>query len=202
MEHLMYDNSEEIYREATRYAQINIDAEAKLKSNRRAVLSTFLICTLGYFSFNYVQNGENGVNFFSSTKTAVLGVSTTADEVKESDASFLKVLDATEVDLLKEQSQSSLPVSQQSLEHLNDSMKVLVSETNIQSASSYTKAISRELEGYKERVIVVRSGDTLSSLAQEYYGDALAYDKIIKSNPHLKDSSSKLYAGEHIKLPY
>jgi len=201
----MYDNSEEIYREATRYAQVNVDAEAKLKSNRRVVLSTFLICTMGYFGFNYVQNETTLLNSLTPSKTTVLGVTKTADNAEESDVAFLKVLNSSEVDSVKEQSQLSLPVSQQSLEHLNDSMKVLVSETNIQSASSYTEAISRELEDkneYQGRVIVVRTGDTLSSLAQEYYGDALAYDKIIRSNPHLKSSSSKLYAGEHIKLPY
>ena len=201
----MFDNSEEIYREATRHAQINVDEEAKLKSNKKVFLSTFLICTIGYFGFHYVQNETTVLNSFLSTKTAVLGATKTADNAEESDIEFLKILNLSEVDSVKEQSQLSLPVSSQSLVHLNDSMKVLVSETNIKSVSSYTEAISRELEDkneYQGRVIIVRTGDTLSSLAQEYYGDALAYDKIIRNNPHLQNSSSKLYAGEHIKLPY
>ena len=47
----------------------------------------------------------------------------------------------------------------------------------------------------------VKSGDTLSKIAKEAYGDANAYMKIFEANkPMLKDPN-KIYPGQMLRIP-
>ena len=47
----------------------------------------------------------------------------------------------------------------------------------------------------------VKSGDTLSKIAKEAYGDATAYMKIFEANkPMLKDPD-KIYPGQQLRIP-
>jgi nucleoid-associated protein YgaU len=47
----------------------------------------------------------------------------------------------------------------------------------------------------------VKSGDTLSKIAREYYGDAGRYPEIFEANkPMLKDPD-KIYPGQVLRVP-
>jgi nucleoid-associated protein YgaU len=58
-----------------------------------------------------------------------------------------------------------------------------------------------QLQGGQPKVHEVQSGDTLSSIAKEHYGDANAYNRIFAANqPMLKDPD-EIYPGQVLIIP-
>lgn len=51
------------------------------------------------------------------------------------------------------------------------------------------------------KVIVVKEGDTLSTIASRVYGNVSAYKKIYKANPELIKNENKIFIGQKIRLP-
>jgi len=47
----------------------------------------------------------------------------------------------------------------------------------------------------------VKSGDTLSQIAKEAYGDANAYGKIFEANKPMLTDPSKIYPGQTLRIP-
>ena len=54
----------------------------------------------------------------------------------------------------------------------------------------------------KARIVTIRKGDTLASLAEKFYGNAMDFKHIIYANSSIKNSKSRLYLGRKIKIPY
>ena len=55
--------------------------------------------------------------------------------------------------------------------------------------------------GWTSRTYTVQSGDTLSKIAKEQYGDAGSYQRIFEANqPMLKDPD-KIYPGQVLRIP-
>jgi nucleoid-associated protein YgaU len=48
---------------------------------------------------------------------------------------------------------------------------------------------------------VVQSGDTLSKIAQKYYGDPALYDKIFQANRDVLKDPNKIFPGQKLKIP-
>ena len=48
---------------------------------------------------------------------------------------------------------------------------------------------------------VVQSGETLSKIAQQYYGDAALYDKIFQANRDVLKDPNKIFPGQKLKIP-
>ena len=48
---------------------------------------------------------------------------------------------------------------------------------------------------------VVQSGDTLSKIAQKYYGDASLYNKIFQANRDILKDPNKISPGQKLKIP-
>lgn len=69
-----------------------------------------------------------------------------------------------------------------SVEHVNDQMNV---ETPATEARYYT----------------VKSGDTLSRIAREMYGDANKYTLIFEANQPMLDDPDKIYPGQTLRIP-
>jgi len=67
----------------------------------------------------------------------------------------------------------------------------------------FKKALDREanLRASELRFIVVRRGDTLSSIANRAYGRASAYTKIYKANPDLVKNPNRIYVGMKLRVP-
>ena len=117
--------------------------EKKSSTKKLLILNFLVLAILGYLSFSYLQNTSNSVTLPVS-KQAVLGVSETVDDLELSDVRLMEILKGTEID---------------SVNDLEASMKVLINEPSIQSKSSYTEAIARELDdksGFKGRIAVVK----------------------------------------------
>ena len=47
----------------------------------------------------------------------------------------------------------------------------------------------------------IQSGDTLSKIAKEKYGDANAYNKIFEANREVIGDPDKIYPGQQIRIP-
>jgi len=67
----------------------------------------------------------------------------------------------------------------------------------------YVKELSKEAaQRAKEmRFIVVKKGDTLSSIAYRAYGRASAYTKIYEANPDIIRNPHRIYVGMRIRVP-
>lgn len=184
-------NSEDDYLEATRHAQVNTYVEKKEKSLRLIFINLVLSILLATLLFFYFQKD---INSFGTNKLAVLGVSYRSTESEYSDDELKSILNKEADENLGNNNAN-----------LTNQMNQLISEPMVAKKSSYTEAISRELEDKhtkKSRIVLVKKGDTLSSLAEKYYGDSQAFDKIIQYNKHISKQSHKLYVGEKINIPY
>jgi nucleoid-associated protein YgaU len=47
----------------------------------------------------------------------------------------------------------------------------------------------------------VQSGDTLSKIAQKYYGDASLYPKIFQANRDVLSDPNKISPGQKLRIP-
>jgi len=181
----MYNRKDE-YREATKDASVNTYGNSKISNSKLIMLNLFLATTLGLMGYVGFDSFGGQTTFFKQTK--VMGVSHTID-----DENFISMLNNSEVDTLVE-----------SKNGLKNAIDTIVS-TSVGKEDSYMKSISKEISGKKEIKIfsiVVKNGDTLASLADEYYGDSMAYDKIIEVNINLTQEANTIYVGQTINLPY
>ncbi|GHC56937.1 LysM peptidoglycan-binding domain-containing protein [Streptomyces flavofungini] len=53
--------------------------------------------------------------------------------------------------------------------------------------------------GYRQHKVV--KGDTLSSLAKAYYGDASVYQRIMRGNPDQLSDPDKIFPGQVLRIP-
>ena len=60
---------------------------------------------------------------------------------------------------------------------------------------------SRSVRAESSPVPRVKSGDTLSKIAKEAYGDANAYMKIFEANKPMLSDPNKIYPGQMLRIP-
>ena len=48
---------------------------------------------------------------------------------------------------------------------------------------------------------VVKPGDSLSKIAEEFYGDKMLYPKIFEANRHLLSDPNKIKPGQKLRIP-
>ena len=48
---------------------------------------------------------------------------------------------------------------------------------------------------------VVKSGDTLSKIAEEFYGDKMLYPKIFEANRDVLSDPNKIKPGQKLRIP-
>ncbi len=65
-----------------------------------------------------------------------------------------------------------------------------------QVAGSKVEDISPEVQYYE-----ISSGDTLSKIAKNFYGDANKYPEIFKANREVIQDADKIYPGQRIRIP-
>jgi len=132
-------NTEKDYSNSIKDAQI-YKSETNLKSKKLLMVNVLFVAILAYASFTYLKSHNNSSSLPIS-KQAVLGVSETIDDSQLSNDKLMAILKNREVDTLE------------------NSMKVSVGKSSIQSQSSYTEAITRELDdkrsGFRGKIAVV-----------------------------------------------
>ena len=55
--------------------------------------------------------------------------------------------------------------------------------------------------GAESSYVTVKSGDTLSKIAKDAYGDANAYMKIFEANKPMLTDANKIYPGQVLRIP-
>ncbi|CAA6806074.1 MAG: Unknown protein [uncultured Sulfurovum sp.] len=199
----MFDTEEE-YLNATKHAEINMCKEKKPTKNKLIIMNLFMGVILLYLGFIYLKTERELVSMPVSYSQGVLGVSEVVDAAEYSDEELVKLLRVTETDTTGHHVNKDYGTKNYHKE-LTNSMKVLMNDSHIKSQSSYTEAIARELDdkksGFRGRIVVVKRGDTLSSLSEKFYGNSRHYFKIIKANQNLSDGSHLLQVGQSIKIP-
>lgn len=83
--------------------------------------------------------------------------------------------------------------------------KILVAVGNISGIASVAdnvKAAPAEDTTVKEsQFYTVKSGDTLSAISNQVYGDANQYNKIFEANKPMLKSPEKIYPGQVLRIP-
>jgi hypothetical protein len=195
----MFDSENE-YKIATQDAQVNTYSEKNNFKGKILLWNFFLLASfssIGYFGFNYLKEETT---LLSNNKTSVMGVSYT-----KSDSEYLEMMNRMDVDHLNQKSLN-----------LENAMGNLVNNSVLRDKSLYTQAISKEIDGTyyppsKERddiyhkntrVFLVKKGDTLASISEEFYGNSMMFDKIIKANKNLDKESQIIHIGQKLNVPY
>jgi len=79
--------------------------------------------------------------------------------------------------------------------------KIILAVGNVSGVETVQDSIEVSDAGDEAELHVVESGDTLSKLAKEYYGDAMKYPVIFEANrPMLKDPDL-IYVGQVLRIP-
>jgi len=68
--------------------------------------------------------------------------------------------------------------------------------SEVRSDSVVAPAATEKVEYYE-----IVSGDTLSAIAQKYYGKASAYPRIFDANREVIKDPDKIYVGQKIRIP-
>lgn len=196
-------NEYDEYDEAIRNSKIHTEEyeqseNANLIRNLNMVFALAIAIYLGYLGFNYFNNDETSM--LKTTK--VMGVSyTIEDETFQETQQLENILSKVDVESLNEWKEQT-----RGLEDISMAIDSIVNATFVEE-SSYVKELTKEFNGGKEMLteteflVVVKNGDTLASLAEEYYGDALKFDRIISHNPEVAQKSNTIYAGQELKIP-
>lgn len=61
--------------------------------------------------------------------------------------------------------------------------------------------ITIETQEPESRMYTVKSGDTLSHISKEMYGNANLYDKIFEANKPMLSTPDKIYPGQVLRIP-
>ena len=57
------------------------------------------------------------------------------------------------------------------------------------------------VEDVKVEYYIIKSGDTLSKIAKQYYGDANQYPRIFEANREVIKHPDKIFPGQKIRIP-
>ncbi len=63
----------------------------------------------------------------------------------------------------------------------------------------YGRALQDPYQGFT--VYVVRAGDTLASIAEEFYGDADRFRTIFQANGNVLDDPDEIFPGQELRIP-
>lgn len=120
----------------------------------------------------------------------------------------------TQMDLAKEISDSGIEVRELKADFNNgsavisgkvnsnaDREKVILIVGNIAGVEKVEDSLSIERSEKDSRFYTVKSGDSLSKIAKEFYGNAMKYMVVFEANkPMLKDPN-KIYPGQVLRIP-
>ena len=80
--------------------------------------------------------------------------------------------------------------------------KIVLCCGNVASVAKVNDLLSVAAGGGQESTYrEVKSGDTLSKIAKEAYGDANAYMKIFEANKPMLSNPDKIYPGQKLRIP-
>jgi len=55
---------------------------------------------------------------------------------------------------------------------------------------------------FTKRIVTIKKGDTLASLAEKYYGNPMQFNRIVRANAKIRSSKSMLHLGQKVSVPF
>ena len=85
-------------------------------------------------------------------------------------------------------------------ESIDDKEKIVLIAGNVEGIATVDDRIS-VVAPVQSRFHEVKSGDTLSKIAKEVYGDAMKYNIIFEANKPMLKSPDLIYPGQMLRIP-
>ena len=79
--------------------------------------------------------------------------------------------------------------------------KILVAVGNVAGITHVDDKVSTSGPETAPTFYTVKSGDTLSAISKQVYGDANQYNKIFEANKPMLSSPDKIYPGQTLRIP-
>lgn len=79
--------------------------------------------------------------------------------------------------------------------------KAIVMAGNTPGVGEVESHIDIEDEPAQTNFYTVKSGDTLSKIAKDFYGDAMKYPVIFEANKPMLSDPDKIYPGQTLRIP-
>jgi LysM repeat protein len=86
-------------------------------------------------------------------------------------------------------------------ESQKDKEKVILALGNVEGIGAVDDRISVVLPEPEADFYEVKSGDSLSKIAKEFYGDAMKYNEIFEANQPMLTDPNKIYPGQVLRIP-
>ena len=171
------------YTDAVKDAVINNTNTKKTNNKIFLILNLSFLAIISYFGYSYLQSSDTK----DIQKTKVMGVTHTSKQgsISQEDIDY-----AAEIEKLDNPS-TDTEYSSQLVNYVDKEIK---------KASSNSVSHSESKDRWRDITVVVRKGDTLATLAEKYYHDSTAYDKIIRNNRELTQKSHVIYPGQELKI--
>ncbi|MCK4441560.1 MAG: LysM peptidoglycan-binding domain-containing protein [Sulfurovaceae bacterium] len=189
----MLDDSytNDYYNEATKNAAINNRNIKNKTKTSLLILSLSLIGVVSFFGYNSSQDNK-------IQHTKVMGVSH-IKSAPQNDIDYAAEIEKLDTPDMEGEYNSQLInyVNKEVNKPPKNKWKDLVDYVNKEG----NKASKNK---WRDIVVVVKQGDTLTTLAKKYYNDSNAYIKIINNNSELTKKSHVIYPGQKLKIsqPY
>jgi nucleoid-associated protein YgaU len=147
--------------------------------------------------------------FHTGSASAASASKTSSDSGKAADAAagdailaYIKAqnLDATALTVTYDSSTSTATVYGVAPDQATKE-KIILCAGNVSNVSHVDDRMSVEQKGPEAKFYTVKSGDTLSKISKESYGDANQYQKIFEANRPMLKSPDKIYPGQTLRIP-
>ncbi len=79
--------------------------------------------------------------------------------------------------------------------------KVVLALGNTKGIASVEDKMTVKVPEPEAKMYTVKSGDSLSKIAKEFYGDAMKYNQIFEANQPLLKDVNKIYPGQVLRIP-
>lgn len=79
--------------------------------------------------------------------------------------------------------------------------KILIAAGNVAGITQVEDNVKVAQSEPEARFYQVKSGDTLSKISKEMYGDANQYNKIFEANKPMLSHPDKIYPGQTLRIP-
>lgn len=157
---------------------------------------------MGLFSF--LKNA--GAKLFgkkAEENDAVKEAADEAAEVAKKVASLTGVINASgiEVEDLSIELNDDTAVIYGKVNSVSDKEKVVLMVGNTEDIATVDDRMSVEIDEPESDFYVVQSGDSLSKIAKEFYGDMMKYPLIFEANKPMLTDPDLIYPGQTLRIP-
>ena len=79
--------------------------------------------------------------------------------------------------------------------------KIVLCCGNVEGVAAVKDMMSVDQSAPEAKYYTVVSGDTLSKISKQFYGDANKYNQIFEANKPMLKSPDKIYPGQNLRIP-